>query len=184
LIATKTIPDKARTRCTFLSSRFKRTFTNPLGEFQLFNERIFIYIENLKDNKVRLINPNGKLDIFDSDLFDKPKEESIDYLFSYELISDIQLEKYNEWKTPPEPNGDYQTPPPPPPEGRVKDKSPSAYEWSREVPELARISFSNWKQICDHLKIKVEGDSARRKLERWVEKNKPNWPPVPRALSR
>jgi len=43
LIATKTIPDKARTRCTFLSSRFKRTFTNPLGEFQLFNERIFSF---------------------------------------------------------------------------------------------------------------------------------------------
>ncbi len=35
---------------------------------------------------------------------------------------------------------------------------------------------STWKTICDHLQIVVGADSAHRRLERWIEHNRPFWP--------
>ena len=64
--------------------------------------------------------------------------------------------------------------------GGRKTPSPSASEWQRKVPELAKVSGLNtWKAICDHLKVEVAGDSARRRLKEWVTKHRPHWPEVP-----
>jgi hypothetical protein len=61
-----------------------------------------------------------------------------------------------------------------------KKKSPSPYEWSQQIPELSGVSeCDTWKKICDHLRINVEGDSARRRLAKWVANNKPYWPSIP-----
>ena len=61
-----------------------------------------------------------------------------------------------------------------------KAPSPSAAEWAASVPELkGRRGISNWKAICDLLKIDTAGDSARRKLKNWVKLRRPNWPAVP-----
>jgi len=58
--------------------------------------------------------------------------------------------------------------------------TPSVKDWVEQIPELRRHSgLNSWRDICDHLRIPVEGDSARRKIKRWVENNKPNWPNVP-----
>jgi hypothetical protein len=39
------------------------------------------------------------------------------------------------------------------------------------VQELKGVaSLNSWKSICDHLEIKTAGDSARRRLQKWVEK--------------
>lgn len=61
-----------------------------------------------------------------------------------------------------------------------KAPSPSARDWADTVPELKDLKgLSTWKAICDHLKIKTAGDSARRKLKNWVKDNRPKWPDVP-----
>jgi hypothetical protein len=61
-----------------------------------------------------------------------------------------------------------------------KAPSPNARHWADSVAELKRArGLSSWKAICDHLKIKTGGDSARRKLAAWVKENKPDWPEVP-----
>jgi hypothetical protein len=53
-------------------------------------------------------------------------------------------------------------------------------DWLKSIPELSNYTNLNtWRAICDHLKIDVAGDSARRKLKNWVIKNKPEWPDVP-----
>ncbi|BCV43894.1 MULTISPECIES: hypothetical protein [Shewanella] len=66
-----------------------------------------------------------------------------------------------------------------PDKSKVKS-SPRPSEWIKEVPELnMRGRFSTWKSICDFLDIDVGTDSARRKLQAWVARNKPNWPKVP-----
>ena len=65
---------------------------------------------------------------------------------------------------------------------RLKAPSPSAYEWSKLIPELSNVhGLNNWKDICQYLKISVGSDSARRRLKKWVEDNKSNWAPVPDA---
>lgn len=63
-----------------------------------------------------------------------------------------------------------------------KAASPSALDWVASVPELkSKRGLTNWKAICDHLRIQTGGDSARRKLQTWVKSNKPTWPPVPES---
>jgi hypothetical protein len=60
--------------------------------------------------------------------------------------------------------------------------SPSASEYAKQIPELLLFADNwnlTWKDICEYLKIDVAGDSARRKLKRWVMDNKPDWPKVP-----
>jgi predicted type IV restriction endonuclease len=61
-----------------------------------------------------------------------------------------------------------------------KATTPPVADWVKGIPELSKKSnLKSWKAICDHLKIDVGGDSARRALKRWVEENKPNWPGIP-----
>lgn len=44
-------------------------------------------------------------------------------------------------------------------------------------PELHGIAMAKtWKRICDYLDISVEGDSAHRRLEKWIQLNRPLWP--------
>lgn len=63
---------------------------------------------------------------------------------------------------------------------RKKAKSPSPQEWLNKIPELKKFGhLHSWQDICDHLKISVDGDSARRKLRAWVSDKKANWTPVP-----
>lgn len=58
--------------------------------------------------------------------------------------------------------------------------TPSVRDWVEQVPDLRKISgLNSWRDICDHLGIPVEGDSARRRLKRWVEHNKPHWAIIP-----
>jgi predicted type IV restriction endonuclease len=58
--------------------------------------------------------------------------------------------------------------------------SPSVSDWVRQIPELSRVAgLSTWQAVCDHLKIQVDGDSATRRVRKWVEQNRPNWARVP-----
>jgi len=61
--------------------------------------KYFIYIEDLPDNEFHLINPEGRLIRLPSDHFEQPKEENIDYLSSYKLITEQQLEKFMEYES-------------------------------------------------------------------------------------
>jgi hypothetical protein len=60
-----------------------------------------------------------------------------------------------------------------------KAPSPSALQWAETVPELKGQGLTNWKAICEFLKINTGGDSGRRKLKVWVKENRPGWPDVP-----
>lgn len=61
-----------------------------------------------------------------------------------------------------------------------KTSSPSASDWVEKIPELRSIGgLNSWRNVCDHLAIAIEGDSARRRLKIWVENNQPNWEKVP-----
>lgn len=58
--------------------------------------------------------------------------------------------------------------------------TPSARQWAEKIQELKGVrNLSTWNSICDYLEIKTAGDSARRKLQKWVENNRPLWPKVP-----
>jgi hypothetical protein len=75
---------------------------------------------------------------------------------------------------------------PPSPRIRVPDRirapSPDPRLWVSRVPELRNVpGLTTWRAICDHLRIEVGGDSARRRLQEWVETNHPQWPKVPDA---
>lgn len=62
---------------------------------------------------------------------------------------------------------------------RTKAPSPSAIEWANQIPELKLIpNLNSWQSICDYLGIDVSGDSARRKLDKWIKFNKPHWPDI------
>ena len=62
----------------------------------------------------------------------------------------------------------------------TKSQSPSASEWAKEIPELENVDgIESWVDICRYFKINTEGNSARRALKSWVEKNNPNWEVVP-----
>jgi len=61
-----------------------------------------------------------------------------------------------------------------------KTSSPSARDWVEKIPELRGIGgLNSWRDVCDHLTIAVDGDSARRRLKIWIEQNQPNWEKVP-----
>lgn len=61
-----------------------------------------------------------------------------------------------------------------------KAGTPSVRDWVEQIPDLRRINgLNSWRDICNHLRIPVEGDSARRRLKKWVEQNRPNWATVP-----
>jgi hypothetical protein len=65
-------------------------------------------------------------------------------------------------------------------EWQKKAPSPNPAEWAARVSELRGFkNLTTWQAICDVLRIKVAGDSARRKLRNWVKVNRPNWPDVP-----
>lgn len=65
-------------------------------------------------------------------------------------------------------------------QNKSKAPSPSANDWRNNIQELKIISnLNDWISICRHLNIEVRGDSARRKLKKWVKENKPEWPGVP-----
>jgi hypothetical protein len=58
--------------------------------------------------------------------------------------------------------------------------TPSPKEWVASIQELKSVSHLNkWKAICNHLGIETAGDSARRKLKKWVAVHRPYWPDVP-----
>jgi hypothetical protein len=60
--------------------------------------------------------------------------------------------------------------------------SPRPVNWLSKVSDLRTITnLKSWQDICDHLGVEVAGDSARRKLKEWVQKNRPLWPEVPDA---
>ena len=64
---------------------------------------------------------------------------------------------------------------------RKRAQSPKAVNWLSTVSELRSVpNLKSWQDICTHLGIEVGGDSARRKLQEWVQQNKhPKWPAVP-----
>lgn len=65
---------------------------------------------------------------------------------------------------------------------RVRAPTPDVQSWLSRVPELGSIAGLNtWRAVCDHLVVEVGQDSARRRLQDWVRRNKPQWPPVPDA---
>ena len=67
---------------------------------------------------------------------------------------------------------------------RQRAPSPSPDKWTDSVPELRSVpNLGSWQDICRHLGIEVGGDSARRKLEDWVQNNHPEWPRVPQVDS-
>jgi hypothetical protein len=69
-----------------------------------------------------------------------------------------------------------------PSEERMRAPSPDPRLWVSRVPELRSLPrLTSWQAICEHFKIEVAGDSARRKLREWVKKNRPTWAPVPDA---
>lgn len=64
--------------------------------------------------------------------------------------------------------------------GPKKAPSPSPSDWLAMVPQLkTKAGLGTWKSICDYLAIETAGDSARRRLKKWVEMNRPDWPEVP-----
>lgn len=69
-----------------------------------------------------------------------------------------------------------------------KSPSPDAYNYASKVSELKHLTsgrpFLTWKEICEHLKIEIGGDSARRRLKKWVEENHRDWPKVPDVNER
>lgn len=153
--------------------------------------KYFIYLDDLKDRNVRLINPDGgQLDLR-ADLFEEPKDENVDYLLSYKLITDLQFEKYNKYieAQPEDSNSSVRqhskttiakTRPVNHAAKGSKSPSPSAYTWSRGVPELSKLSERvSWRAICDHLGIHVGGNSARRALKDWARENRRGWPAIP-----
>lgn len=65
-------------------------------------------------------------------------------------------------------------------QGPKKAPSPEPSDWLVGVPELKiKTGLRTWKAICDYLAIETAGDSARRRLKKWVETNRPDWPEVP-----
>lgn len=64
-----------------------------------------------------------------------------------------------------------------------KMPSPSAKEWAASIPELkGKPEITNWQSICDLFNLKTGGDSARRRLQKWVKQNRPSWPHVPEIV--
>lgn len=63
---------------------------------------------------------------------------------------------------------------------RQRAPSPDPKMWLAKIPELhSNKNLESWQDICDFLKIDVDGDSARRALGKWISKHHPEWPTVP-----
>jgi hypothetical protein len=133
--------------------------------------KYFIHIEDLKDGaEFLLMTPEGSLVARCADLFNQPKDEKTDYLLSYKLITEMQLEKYNEYESQQSEdivtsniNNPYRSKPkriqPTGGAKGTKSPSPSAYDWCRRVPELSIFSDRvKWREICDYLNIEVGGN--------------------------
>src|SRR4051812_28806105 len=57
---------------------------------------------------------------------------------------------------------------------RRRAPSPDPRPWVSRIPELRGISgLNSWKAVCDHLRVEVGGDSARRVLGEWVKEKHP-----------
>jgi hypothetical protein len=154
--------------------------------------KYFIYIDDVKDDQILLINQEGVLKPLNAGFFEEPKEEGVDYLLSYRLVTEKQLETYYKYES-------QQAVGPALPEGQKKrrtkkpesegtrngkKRSPSAYEWSRGVRELSGLSGRvTWRAICEYLRIDVGVDSGRRVLKEWARENRRNWPPIPEPES-
>ncbi|MDD2271123.1 MAG: type I restriction enzyme HsdR N-terminal domain-containing protein [Desulfuromonadaceae bacterium] len=150
----------------------------------------FILIDDLNDNDVLLISPEGVQIALRADLFDQPKDESLDYLLSYKLITAKQLEKYKEYES--QQSCDetsikedlnqvkVKKPRPAALTAGHKNPSPPPDEWIKSIPELSKISnLNSWRSICNYLNVHVGANSARRALQAWIIKNRNNWPTIP-----
>ncbi|MEK0337749.1 MAG: type I restriction endonuclease [Nitrosopumilus sp.] len=63
---------------------------------------------------------------------------------------------------------------------RTKTPTPSVRDWLMKIPDLKSVqNLNSWRSICDYLKIDVGSDSARRKLNKWIKENRPEWPDIP-----
>lgn len=148
--------------------------------------KYFIHIKDMKDNNIHFVNPDGRLITLDADLFEQQKEESINYLLSYGLITKLQLDKYREYESEQSDVRGYTSPPrtkrlrPTYKDASRKKQSPSAYDWSRGISELSDISGRvTWRAICDYLNVEVGVDPARRVLKEWARVNRPDWREIP-----
>lgn len=165
--------------------------------------KYFVHVEDVGADSLRLINPDGHILDLQSSLFEDLKDESIDYLLSYNLVSQAQIAKYHNFISfdPSKSSSSMK--------GRTskssksskrlnrtssgpvkeigsdlgnKKASPSAEEWSRNVSELRNLARSGrvtWRAVCDLMGVHVGGDSARRALKEWARTNRPNWPTIP-----
>jgi hypothetical protein len=65
---------------------------------------------------------------------------------------------------------------------RMKSPSPEPAEWAKQIPNLCSApEFGSWKALCEHFDLDTNGDSARRRLQKWVAAHHPDWPQVPDA---
>lgn len=88
-------------------------------------------------------------------------ERSLDELFAQLDAVPDALERYQERR-------------------RQRAATPDTRLWVGRVSELrAVVGLNNWRAVCDYLDIEVGGDSARRRLQKWVKANRPSWPAVP-----
>jgi len=63
---------------------------------------------------------------------------------------------------------------------RLRAASPNPRQWAAAVRELRGVpGLTSWRAVCDHLRVEVGRDSARRRLADWVKHNRPAWLPVP-----
>ena len=63
---------------------------------------------------------------------------------------------------------------------KTKRVSPNVSVWMSKVAELKTLSnVTSWQGICNHLGVATDGDSARRRLKKWIAVNNKNWPEIP-----
>jgi hypothetical protein len=63
---------------------------------------------------------------------------------------------------------------------RMKAPSPEPMDWARQISELRSLpGLGSWKALCEHFDVDTNGDSARRRLQKWVAARHPEWPEVP-----
>lgn len=60
------------------------------------SDKNFIYLEDMSLGNDRVVNPKGKIMLFDKGLFDELKENDIDYLLSQDQITKIQAKRYKQ----------------------------------------------------------------------------------------
>jgi hypothetical protein len=144
--------------------------------------KCFIFIQHTGSGKAELIDFEGKIRSLKLNLFDPPEEKDKNDLLRRGLISGDQIEKYHKSTVQRQNQSTVAA------TGKVniwtgKKQSPSATKWRMTIPELTNLdNLRTWQAICDYMDIPVEGDSARRRLKKWVKENRQNWVPVPDIL--